>query len=81
MTPEQVRTNRLASMYGYKVNEDTVAAAAFRPGDKAIVLTAKGEPIMSGFVDEVREEDFSGRAAIKMGGQWFYEGEYKFRVM
>ena len=82
MTPEQVRMGRIASMHGYKnVHEDTVAAAAFRPGDGVIVLTVKGEPVMLGLIDDVREEDFSGHAAIKLGDMWYYEGDYKFRVL
>lgn len=82
LTPNQRRTGNIAAMYGYKhVHEDTVAAAAFRPGDGVIVLTSKGEPVMSGLVDAVRESDFSGNAAVKVGDLWYYEGEYKFRVM
>ena len=79
LTPDQVITGNVASMYGYKnVHGDTVAAAAFTPGDGAIILTAKGEPVMSGTVQEVRDNP-DGSSAIKVGDYWYYEGEYKFR--
>lgn len=82
MTPEQVRMGRIASMHGYRnVHEDTVPAADLFPGDNCIVLTSKGEPVMSGTINDVREDDFGGHSAIKIGDMWYYEGEYKFRNM
>lgn len=78
-TPNQRRTGNVAALYGYKnIYEDTVAAAAFTPGDGAIILTAKGEPVMSGIVQEVRDNP-DGSSAIKVGDDWYYEGQYKFR--
>jgi len=79
MTPEQRRTGNIAALYGYKVHEDTVAAESFSPGDGAIVLTAKGEPVMSGTIEEVKPGNDMMAASIKIGDMWYYEGQYKFR--
>lgn len=82
LTPDQRRTNNVAAAYGYRVNEDTIAAGAFTPGDGVIVLTAKGEPVMSGTVQEVKDREYEGMGSrLRVGDQWYHEGEYTFREL
>lgn len=79
MNGQQRRMNAIAAMYGYPVQEDTVPAAEFSPGDGVIVLTDKGEPIMSGKVTDVRHDETMGRGAIRVGEDWYCESDHRFR--
>jgi hypothetical protein len=82
-TPNQRRTNQVAAAYGYRtsVMENTVAVGEFEVGQGAIILTKKGEPIMSGPIDEIREpvEEYDEEGAIQIGGRWFAARDYSFR--
>jgi hypothetical protein len=71
-------------MKGYRtaIHENSVPLGEFEVGSGVIILTLKGEPIMSGPVGEVREpqdqyEDDSG--ALKVGNRWFSANSYSFR--
>lgn len=83
MTPEQRRLGNIAAMYGFKnIHEDTHPAEDFQPGDGVIILTMKGEPIMSGKVTEVRPTELGmGGGALRVQDQWYYSDSHKFRVL
>lgn len=74
-TAEQRRTHQFASMYGYKtaVMENTVPPSEISVGDGIIVLTDKGEPIMTGKVDEAKDNSF------RIGEEWYSSSRYSFR--
>lgn len=81
-SPEQMRMATIASLYGYKnTSEDTVSASRFLPGDGVIVLSSKGEPIMSGTVEDVNEGSEYMSPGLKVNGEWYYDGRDKFRVL
>lgn len=83
LTPEQRRLANIAAMYGHRnILEDTVPVSRFEPGDGAIVLTMKGEPVMSGTVTEIKpDDDLYGNGAIRIGDVWYYGDSHKFRLL
>lgn len=84
LSAEQRRMRALASMYGYKVSsmqESTVSVSEFSVGQGAIVLTMKGEPLMSGTVEEIRLDEVGDGSAIRVGNRWFEASHYAFRLL
>lgn len=81
-TPDQRRTNTLAAMRGYPtaIEENSVPLGEFDVGSGVIILTKKGEVIMSGPVSEVRQSmDGYDTGALKVGDRWFDVKSYSFR--
>jgi hypothetical protein len=73
--PYQRLSNSIASAYGYKVQESHYTPInEFHIGDNAIVLTKKGEPIMSGTIADLNEE------GIMIGDSWYYADMHNFRM-
>lgn len=82
LSPVQRHTGNVAAMYGYKnIHEDTLPASSFSEGDGVIVLTHKGEPIMSGQVSEVRPDVGMDGGAIRVEDVWYYADQYRFRAI
>lgn len=83
-TADQRKTNTVASAYGYRtaVEENSIPVSEFSAGNGVIILTKKGEPIMSGPIGEIRssinDDDFD-EGAIKVGTRWFDSKDYCFR--
>jgi hypothetical protein len=87
-TPDQRRTNIVASAYGYRtaIDENSVPLSEFSVGSGVIILTKKGEPIMSGPISEIRlavaaapDGPTPESGALKVGNRWFSEDNYCFR--
>lgn len=77
---EQRRMMQIASGLGYKVNEGQMTKVEdFEPGDGAVVFTMKGEPIMTGPIEEIRDSDDISSGGLRIGDQWYYSDTYFFR--
>lgn len=73
------KTAALASMFGYRVSrleEGTYSPSDFSLGDGVIVLTRKGEPVMSGNIAEFGYD----KSSLRIGEKW-YTDQYMFRKM
>jgi hypothetical protein len=80
MSPDQRRMMQVASGFGYKVNEGAqTKIVEFEPGDPAIVFTTKGEPIMSGAVEEIEDPTEYSGGSLRIGDQWYDASTYFFR--
>ena len=79
MSPDQRKTMQVAAGFGYKVNTNGVKVESFKQGDVAIVLTNKGEPIMSGAIEEIRLPTEFEQGAIRLGDRWYYADQHFFR--
>jgi hypothetical protein len=79
MTGEQRRMNQVASALGYPVSQETIAVNELEIGSHIIVLTKKGEPIVTGQVEEVRGSDDMSEGSIRLGDMWYYPSTYLFR--
>jgi len=79
MSPEQRKMMQIASGFGYKVSTNGVKVEDFQQGETAIVLTNKGEPIMSGQIEEIRLPTEFEQGAIRLGDRWYYSDQHFFR--
>ena len=79
MSPDQRKMMQVASGYGYKVNQNGIKVEDFRQGDNAIVLTNKGEPIMTGAIEEIKLPTEFEKGAIRLGDRWYYSDQHFFR--
>jgi hypothetical protein len=79
-TAEQRRTATIAAGYGYRnsIREQSLPAADISVGDGLIVLTDKGEPIMSGQVAAL-ETSPGGEYQVKIGEEWYCSRQHSFR--
>jgi hypothetical protein len=88
-TQEQRRTAAVAAALGYKnqnIKESSVPVSEFEVGDGVIVLTDRGEPIMSGQIEEidvaeVMDGGVTRASGIKVGRDWYYDTTSYFRRM
>lgn len=81
-TTRQHMEARIAAAYGYTLNG--VPLDEFAPGDGIIVLTQKGEPVVTGQVEELRfgvEEEKDVPVSCRVGDMWYGKDQYLFRVM
>lgn len=78
-TCAQHQANRIASLYGYKLAE-SVNLSEFKLGDGIIVLSKKGEPLMSGLIEKMYQS-MSGERCVEVGGTPWNESQYMFRKM
>ncbi len=65
---------RIYAQLGYKMS-DIIPVEELVLGDKIIVLTPKGEPVMSGSIDEITD----GR--VRISDMCYNSTEYVFRRM
>lgn len=79
-TPEQRRSATIAAAFGYKtaIMENTIPVSELSVGDGIIVLTEKGEPIMSGQIEDIGTTG-GDPPAVKIGGEWYCSRQYSFR--
>jgi len=79
-TTNQRRSANIAAAYGYKtaIRENTVAVNELAVGDGIIILTEKGEPIMSGQIEDIDMTD-SNSPSVRVGGEWYCTRQYSFR--
>jgi hypothetical protein len=66
-------------MLGYKTQPVGSPLKEFEVGDKVIVLTHKGEPVMSGEIVDTRQDETTSSAMV--GDRWWDEASYTFRRM
>jgi len=87
-TPEQKRLAEIAAMYGYKYNTASdwgcVPIDELAVGEGVIILRGDGEPQMSGVIDEINypavdEFGYRSSGSIKVGDNWYYDTNDKFR--
>ena len=81
-TPTQHQQNRVSAMYGYPA-AGGVSLDEFLLGDGIIVMTSKGEPILTGQVEQFSEmpteEGGIERASVQVSGNWYPCSDYSFR--
>ena len=79
---QQRRTNQIASLYGYKtaVMENSEPLEDFGEGDNVIILNDRGEPVMSGTIQE-KGMSMDGKTQVRVNDEWFTEGLFSFRSM
>jgi hypothetical protein len=77
-TARQHIDNRIASAYGYKIQEG-INLSEFSVGEGIIILSRKGEPLMSGLIDAIESEN--GGMRVSVGEEWWNDTEYMFRRM
>jgi len=76
-TSQQHLAARFASAHGYKIQEQ-IALSEFSVGEGIIVLNKKGEPMMSGQIEDMTTEG-DGRMGVKVGDLWYHEANCIFR--
>lgn len=67
------QSNRVASAYGYPIAEG-LKLDEFQVGEGIIVINKKGEPLMSGTIEDMNEDQ-----GVKVGGTWFLATEHIYR--
>jgi len=77
-TTQQHLAARVASQYGYKIAEGT-DPSEFQVGEGVIVLTRKGEPVMSGLIEKICQID--GSYCLDVGGTPWSSTQCIFRRM
>ncbi len=65
--------NRVAAMYGYKIAEG-LKLSEFEVGEGIIVINKKGEPMMSGTIQDMNEEN-----GVQVGDNWWPSSDYIYR--
>lgn len=76
-----VMRDRIYGSLGYKI-PDTFESKDFRIDDNVIVVTKKGEPIMTGTVSDVRVDEVTGiNASLFVDGGWYPDVNYSFKRM
>jgi hypothetical protein len=69
-----VMQDRIYGSLGYKI-PDTFESKDFKVGDSVIVVTKKGEPIMTGAVSDIKN------ASLFVDGGWYPDISYSFKRM
>jgi hypothetical protein len=77
-TTGQHQQNRVAAALGYKITEGE-PATNFLQGDNIIILTKKGEPVMSGEISKLVMTP--NGIVFTVGGNEYGESLYQFRRM
>jgi len=77
-TSAKHQANRIAAAYGYKIAEG-VSLDEFQVGDGVIILNKKGEPMMSGPIEDIQETD-AGKQVV-VGDRVWSDVDYMFRRM
>lgn len=79
---ETQRTYTLASAYGYRIPEQ-VPITEFKVGDGVIVITNKGEPVVSGQISEIiypdDKSEYPQPGYLRVGEQVYHASSYMFR--
>ena len=80
-----LKTHRIASMYGYKYAAHTNDLSEFAEGSNIVVLTKNGQPIMSGKVESVdlpdQDDSYPYVSRVKVAGEWYGSNYHMFRHM
>jgi len=76
-TSQQHLQSRISSAYGYAVQG--VPLSEFEAGEGIIVLTQKGEPVMSGAIEDIGLDDTEEVMGVMVGDDWYFEDTYIYR--
>jgi len=72
------RDNVAYSNLGYKIEEGP-SIEEFLPGEAIIVITKKGEPVMSGRIEQILSTPET-ESSVLVNGKWFSSADYYFRT-